>query len=174
MKCVGSKWEKTGKERERLGGGGYISCVYKQPVRLLLFDSADHPSTKPEQNLKSSKNATHPSVYPLPTASHFSIHPRLREANWASEQKATILVSIYSYRPCTHVVTNNGCIDLQTETMPGAVACLSLSLSHGMLLLLQKQRRKWSGHTIPLELKSRTALWTLNLRRFPLKRYIKK
>jgi hypothetical protein len=111
----------------------YIGNLFDLP--LPLFDSPDHLSTKPEQNLKSSKNVTHSSVFPsLPPY----VHREAREANWASEQKATILVSIYSYRPYTHVVTNNGFIDLQTETKPGAVACLpflfSLSLSLSLSL----------------------------------------
>jgi hypothetical protein len=110
-----------------MGGGGCISCVYRQPVRpasdAVGFSWSSLYEAKAK--LEGLKNLTKPLIPSL-----FSIHRGIREADWPREQKATILVSIYSYRPYIHVVTNNCFIDLQTERMPGAVACcLSLSLS---------------------------------------------
>jgi len=108
---------------------GYISCVYIRPASAAVWfswSSLYEAKVKLEE-LRKKKSRLNPQSPPGSFSPH---HRRVREADWASEQKAIILVTIYSYRPYTHIVTNNGFIDLQT--MPGAVACLPFPVSFSL------------------------------------------
>lgn len=124
-------------------GGLYLMCIYSTCLCccLILLIISVWSQSKTWRARGKKKTRLNPQSPPGSFSPH---HRRVREANWASEQKATILVTIYSYRPYTHIVTNNGFIDLQT--MPGAVACLPspVSLSLYVTSTATLQEVEWS------------------------------